>query len=105
MSKLKSEKAALNSPALGLTDLGNKQRVSLMWRLKSHASDRTPDTEFPSQSDEHSPPSEGHMASAMAGTVVPKRSILGRMVPVSGARWGQRQLCIADFGDLLETAS
>lgn len=72
-----------------------------MWRLKSLASDRTPDTEFPSQSDGHSPPSEGHMASAMAGTVVPKHSILGHMVPVSGARWGQRQLCTADFGELL----
>lgn len=61
-----------------------------------------PQTEFPSQRDERSPPSEGHMASAfLAGTVVPKRSILGHTVPVSRARWGQRQLCTADFGDLL----
>lgn len=60
-----------------------------------------PQTKFPSQRDERSPPSEGHMANAVAGTVVPKHSILGHMVPVSRARWGQRQLCTADFGDLL----
>lgn len=60
-----------------------------------------PQTEFPSQRDERSPPSEGHMANAVAGTVVPKHSILGHTVPVSRARWGQRQLCTADFGDLL----
>lgn len=54
VSTLKSERAALNSPTLGLADLGNKRRISLTWRLKSHASDRTPDTKFPSQRDERS---------------------------------------------------